>query len=164
MVIDVSTPSLTAILAPFSFLVGSWSGPGQGLWARDPQFLYREKLSFTPVPNRALIRFSQISWDQQTGDLSHSEEGFIRVFAEGEVELVVAIPAGYTEVHRGRLLEQRLQLEMVHLGVAPRALPLVRTRRTLELADGRLHHTIEIAVGQPEPVPHVASVLSRQAQ
>jgi hypothetical protein len=164
MVIDVSSSSLTEILAPFEFLMGGWSGRGHGLWERDPPFGYREELSFASVPNRALLRFSQISWDQATGALSHSEAGFIRVFAGGEVELVVAIPAGYTEVHTGSLTGQLLQFNLVSLGVAPRALPLAKTRRTLELKDGRLHHTIEIAVDRPDPVPHVASILDRQPQ
>ncbi len=152
---------LEGILQPFLFLMGHWQGRGVGLWDPGSRFEYREDLQLEPIPDRALIRFTQRTVEVPSGSLSHSELGFLRLFEDGEAELVVAIPAGYTEIHRGRLAGQSLHLELIQLGVAPRARPLSRTRRSLEVRGSHLHHRIDIAVGEGAPVAHVASSLER---
>ena len=152
---------ISELVEPFSFLIGEWEGEGVGLWDASPRFRYRESLDISAVPERALLRLRQRTVVAETGALSHVEEAFLRLFADAEVELVVAIPAGYTEIHGGRLVGQRLELRQLALGVAPRALPLRLVERRLELADGRLLHQVAIAVGAGSPAPHVASILSR---
>jgi hypothetical protein len=157
----MSKAPLEEILQPFRFLLGHWEGRGVGLWDPGSRFEYREDLQLELIPDRALIRLSQRTVEVPSGSLSHSEVGFLRLFEEGAAELVVAIPAGYTEIHRGRLTGQSLHLELVHLGVAPRARPLSATGRSLEVRGRHLHHRIDIAVGKGLPVAHVASTLER---
>lgn len=160
-VIPMPASSLEEILQPFRFLVGHWQGRGVGLWDPDSSFEFQEDLKLELIPGRAIIRLTQRTVEVPSGSLSHSELGFLRLFEGGEAELVVAIPAGYTEVHEGRLEGQELQLRLVTLGVAPRARPLSRTGRSLALRAGQLHHHIDIAVGEGAPVAHVASSLNR---
>lgn len=157
----MTAASTEEIVRPFSFLVGHWSGRGVGLWDPGSRFEYREDLTLEQIPERALIRLIQRTVEVPSGALSHSELGFLRLFEDGEAELVVAIPAGYTEVHRGRLRDHALELELVHLGVAPRARPLSKTRRSLIWRQGHLHDRVDIAVGGGVPVAHVAATLER---
>ncbi|MHB1526302.1 MAG: heme-binding beta-barrel domain-containing protein [Candidatus Dormibacteria bacterium] len=151
------------LVEPFSFLFGEWEGDGVGLWDASPRFRYRETLEVSAVPERALLRLRQRTVVAESGALSHVEEAFLRLFADAEVELVVAVPAGYTEIHGGRLVGHRLELRQLALGVAPRALPLNLVERRLELVDGKLHHQVAIAVGPGPATPHVASILSRSS-
>jgi len=152
---------IAELVEPFSFLLGEWDGEGVGMWDSEPRFRYRERLSVRAVPERALLQISQRTVVAGSGNLSHVEEGFLRLFPEGVVELVVAIPAGYTEIHSGRLVGARLELSQLALGVAPRALPVNLVERRLELVDGSIHHQVAIAVGPGPAAPHVASILTR---
>jgi len=157
----VSAPTASSLLDPFRFLLGSWSGKGVGVWRPDSPFRYREELLLEVVPDRDLIHLQQRTFDAETGPLRHSEQGFLRLFPAGEAELVVAVPAGYTEIHQGRVEGTILRLELVTLAVSPRARPLDRTQRRLEFRAGQLHHAVGIAVGSGEVVAHVASSLER---
>ncbi|MHB1500405.1 MAG: heme-binding beta-barrel domain-containing protein [Candidatus Dormibacteria bacterium] len=157
----MASPSLEQVVDPFRFLCGHWQGRGAGRWDPGEGFEYREDLRLELIPDRALIRIALSTFEVSSGALSHSEQGYLRLFPEGEAELVLAIPAGYTEVHQGQVEGQSLQFKLLHLGLAPRARPLSATRRSLELRGGRLRHQIDIAVGAGEPVAHVASTLDR---
>ncbi len=158
----VSNPQVQALLAPFRSWLGVWEGEGMGRWS-DPPFRYRERLALQAVPDRAVV-----SWDQRTevlgtGELSHSERGYLRLLPGGAVELVLAIPAGYTEIQVGRLLGGRLDLSPGILGVTPAARRLDRVGRRLQLEGPELVHEVLIAVGGEDPAPHVISRLRRQA-
>ncbi|MHB8313694.1 MAG: heme-binding beta-barrel domain-containing protein [Candidatus Dormibacteria bacterium] len=155
--------TIAELVEPFAFLLGDWDGEGVGLWEAEPRFRYRERLSIRAVPERALLRLSQCTVVAGSGALSHVEESFLRLFPEALVELVVAIPAGYTEIHAGRLVGPRLELSQLALGVAPRARPVNLVERRLEMVDGSLHHQVAIAVGPGPAAPHVASILTRSA-
>lgn len=154
-------PDPEQLLEPFRFLIGTWSGLGTGLWDPAHPFSYREVLVLEPVPDRALIHLSQRTVAADTGFLSHSEQGYLRLFPGGAIELLVAVPAGYLELHHGRLEGHRLTFELLSLTVSPTARPLGRTLRSLELLQERLHHIIQIGVGETVPQPHVSSVLER---
>ena len=158
----VPTSDVQALLAPFLAWLGVWEGEGTGRWS-EPPFRYRERLALQAVPGRAVI-----SWDQRTevlgtGELSHSERGYLRLLPGGEVELVLAIPAGYTEIQVGRLEGGRLDLSPRVLGVTPAARRLDRVGRRLQLEGAELMHEVLIAVGEVDPAPHVLSRLRRQA-
>ncbi|MHB8395079.1 MAG: heme-binding beta-barrel domain-containing protein [Candidatus Dormibacteria bacterium] len=130
-VCGVSAPTASLLLDPFRFLLGSWSGKGVGVWRPDSPFRYREELLLEVVPDRDLIHLQQRTFDAETDSLRHSEQGYLRLFPAGEAELVVAVPAGYTEIYQGRVEGTILRLELVTLAVSPRPRPLDRTQRRL---------------------------------
>ncbi|MGH7610953.1 MAG: FABP family protein [Candidatus Dormibacteria bacterium] len=158
----MATPAGPDLLVePLRPLLGDWEGTGQGLWAAEPPFRYRERLSLAQVPKRALVRWSQVTRTEPQGELSHSEEGFLRVLPEGRLELVLAIPAGYVEIHTGTWEGGKLELGLRALAATPSSKALSAVHRQLWLEAGQLHHVVRIAVDSATPVPHVEAVLQR---
>jgi len=157
----MGSPRLDELVAPFSAWLGLWEGEGRGLWAAEPPFRYRERLNLELVPGRALLRWTQRTEVLESGELSHSEAGFLRLLPDRRVELVVAAPAGYVEVHTGQLINGLLALLPQTLGASPTARPLRVVQRTLELRHEQLRSAVGIAVGAEATAPHVQAWLQR---
>ncbi|HUY10080.1 MAG TPA: heme-binding beta-barrel domain-containing protein [Candidatus Dormibacteraeota bacterium] len=156
-----SPPSISDLVAPFSGWLGRWEGEGIGLWRADPPFRYRESLSIEAVPNRALLRLAERTSVLDSGELSHSELGFLRLLPDQAVELLVAVPAGYVELHTGRLQDGVLALVPHSLSVSPTARPLRQVQRTLELNYDVIRTVVAIAVGDDPVSAHVEGTLRR---
>jgi hypothetical protein len=133
------------------------------MWHAVPPFTYRETLVIEAVPKRALLRITQWTTVGDSSELSHSEVAFMRLLPERRVELLIAIPSGYVEVHTGQLVHQVLELRLQTLAAAPSARPLRLVQRRMELTDGALHNTVGIAVHDEEVAAHVESWLRRRA-
>ena len=160
----MSPPSQAAdLMAPFATWLGRWEGEGRGLWEAEPPFRYRETLAIEAVPNRALLRLTQRATVLASGDLSHSEVGFLRLLPDQLVELMVVVPAGYVEIHTGRLQDGALVLTPQTISRSPTARPLRLVQRTLELNHDLLRNVVGIAVGNEEVSKHVESWLQRAA-
>jgi len=157
-----STTGVADLVAAFEGWLGLWEGEGRGLWDADRPFRFREALAIEAIPERALLRFSQRTTVGDSSELSHSEVGFLRLLPELQVELVVAIPAGYVEIHTGRLQAGVLELSPQTLVATPTARPVRLVRRRMELGDETLHSTVGIAVNDEEVAPHVESWLRRR--
>jgi hypothetical protein len=150
-------------MAPFATWLGRWEGEGRGLWEAEPPFRYRETLAIEAVPNRALLRLTQRATVLASGDLSHFEVGFLRLLPDQLVELMVVVPAGYVEIHTGRLQDGALVLTPQTISRSPTARPLRLVQRTLELNHNLLRNAVGIAVGNEEVSEHVESWLQRAA-
>ncbi|MGH7667685.1 MAG: FABP family protein [Candidatus Dormibacteria bacterium] len=160
----MSPPTDTAeLVAPFIPWLGRWEGEGRGLWVADPPFRYREELAIAAVPERALLHLTERTSSLASGELSHSETGFLRLLPEHLVELVLAIPAGYVEVHTGELRDGVLEFVPYRIAASPGARPLRLVRRRLELKGNSLRSVIEIAVDEGPTRPHSESRLQRLA-
>ena len=160
----MSPPSQAAdLMAPFATWLGRWEGEGRGLWEAEPPFRYRETLAIEAVPNRALLRLTQRATVLASGDLSHFEVGFLRLLPDQLVELMVVVPAGYVEIHTGRLQDGALVLTPQTISGSPTARPLRLVQRTLELNHDLLRNVVGIAVGNEEVSKHVESWLQRAA-
>ena len=61
------------------------------MWNPKSPFRYREELLLEAVPDRALVHLQQRTVEAVTGTLSHSEQGFLRLFPAGEAELVARV-------------------------------------------------------------------------
>jgi hypothetical protein len=154
--------TVSDLVAPFEGWLGRWEGEGRGLWHGVPPFRYRESLVVEALPGRALLRLTQRTTVGDSTELSHSEVGYLRLLPELQLELLVAVPSGYVEIHTGRLQERVVELSPQTLGVTPSARPLRVVRRRMELADGTLHNSVAIAVHDEEVAPHVESWLRRR--
>ena len=143
----MSPPSQAAdLMAPFATWLGRWEGEGRGLWEAELPFRYRETLAILA-----------------SGDLSHFEVGFLRLLPDQLVELMVVVPAGYVEIHTGRLQDGALVLTPQTISGSPTARPLRLVQRTLELNHDLLRNAVGIAVGNEEVSKHVESWLQRAA-
>ncbi len=153
--------AILGLLAPFSEWLGNWEGEGRGNWDAEPPFRYRERLAIEAVPARAVLRLTQRTTVFESGELSHSEVGFLRLLPDQAVELVAANPTGYSEIHTGRLEEGVLDLVLHSLSRSPSSRPLQRIQRRLEIDQDSLHTAVAIAVGDETVAPHVESWLRR---
>jgi hypothetical protein len=151
----------TELQKPFAPWLGRWEGEGRGLWTAEPAFRFHETVTIEAVADLPLLRFSQRATDALSGDLTHSEVGFFRLLAAQGVELILAIPGGYVEIHTGRLHNGVMALQPHLLGSSPTALPLRQVQRRLDLRGDQLRNETGIAVGPERVTGHVESLLQR---
>jgi nitrobindin-like protein len=156
----MATPSgLHEDLAELAFLLGDWSGTGEGVWAPGEPFDYAEDVSFEHVGDAFLV-YSQWSWSLDDGSPIHFERGFLRP-AGGVVELVLAHPIGITEVAVGSVQGDVIELSSTAIGLAPTASPVTELRRRIEVRADSLSYELHMAMEGIELVSHVRSRLER---
>ena len=84
----MTTPSeLHPELAELAFLLGDWSGTGEGIWPPGERFDYAEEVTFEFVGDPFLL-YAQRSWSLDGGSPIHLERGFLRPAGPGIVELL----------------------------------------------------------------------------
>ncbi len=136
-------------LAPLEFLVGSWTGHGEGAYPTIEPFAYQEVITFGHV-GKPFLSYVQRTRHATTGLPLHSESGYLRSLGDGRVELVIAQPSGIVEVHSGLVEETKVDLASVLVATTPSAKSVEEVRRVIELVDEELHARLWMAaVGQP---------------
>ena len=156
-----SPPALHPDCAPLAGLLGRWEGEGRGLWAADPPFRYREEVVIDHV-GKPFLRYAQRTWALDDGRPMHSELGYLRPARNGGVELLVVQPTGIAEVHAGTLDGGVLELELVHLGVAPSAKPVTGVSRRIWLDDGpSLRYLLRLGMNGEPRADHLEATLGR---
>ena len=153
-------PELHEELRPLSFLLGSWSGTGEGVWPPGEPFDYGEDLTFEYVGDAFLV-YAQRSWSLDDGSPIHFESGFLRPAGAGVVELVLAHPIGITEVAVGTLDDGVIELASVAVGLTPTASPVTELRRRIEVRGDALSYELHMATEGVELLSHVRSRLER---
>ena len=86
-------------LEPLAFLLGTWRGDGEGIYAGVAPFRYTEELSFEHVGDVFLL-VTESSWTPDGVPL-HFERGTLRPVGNGGVDLTLAHPIGVVEVSEG---------------------------------------------------------------
>jgi hypothetical protein len=136
-------------LAPLAFLVGSWTGRGEGSYPTIAPFAYHEEIDVGHV-GKPFLSYVQRTRHATTGLPLHSESGYLRSVDDGKVELVIAQPSGIVEVHSGRVEDAKIDLASLVVATTPSAKPVEAVRRVIELLDEELHTRLWMAaVGQP---------------
>jgi THAP4-like, heme-binding beta-barrel domain len=79
--------------AELAFLLGDWSGVGEGVWPPGERFDYAEDVTFEFVGDPFLL-YAQRSWSLDDGSPIHFERGFLRPAGPGIVELLLAHRSG----------------------------------------------------------------------
>ncbi len=147
-------------LAELAFLLGTWSGSGEGIWPPGEPFDYAEDLTFEHVGDPFLL-YSQRSWSLDDGAPIHFERGFLRPSGPGVVELVLAHPIGIAEVAVGTVDDGVLELASTAVSLAPTATPVTQLRRRIEVRGDELSYELHMATEDVELLSHVRSRLSR---
>jgi hypothetical protein len=157
----MATPSeLPEDLVELAFLLGTWSGVGEGVWPPGQPFEYAEDLTFEHVGDPFLM-YSQRSWSLDDGSPIHFERGFLRPSGSGVVELVLAHPIGITEVAVGTVDHGVIELTSTAVSLAPTASPVTELRRRIRNRGDELSFELQMAMQGVELRWHVGSTLAR---
>ena len=161
----VNPPPLHPSLEPLAFLLGTWSGSGQGEYPTIEPFAYDETITFAHV-GKAFLAYSQRTKASDDGRPLHAETGYWRCPASGRVEVVLAHPTGVVEVEEGTIENGVITLRTVHVVGTSTAKVVASLTRVFRLIAGNgpsvLDYTVAMgAVGVPE-THHLAATLLRE--
>ncbi len=143
----MSGPALHGDLAPLAFLVGAWEGDGTGDYPNVEPFRYRERTTCTH-DGRPFLWYEQRTWraGPDGNEMpSHTELGFLRGYADGRVEAVIALTGGTSEVAVGEARDNRLSLASHAIGRTPSAKEVTGLWRVVALEGDELHVTVDMA-------------------
>jgi hypothetical protein len=147
-------------LEPIAFLLGDWSGGGSGEFPTIQPFRYREELHFDHV-GKPILNYSQRTFHADDGRPLHSESGYWRVTASGEVEVLLAHTTGHVELSLGSAAGPHIDLRSVTLQGAPSAKDVSGVERRYQLRDDLLLAEFSMAaMGEPMTL-HLRSALRR---
>jgi hypothetical protein len=118
-------------------LPGVWEGAGEGHYPTMEPFAYREQLTFAQLVDKPILGYAQRTWREGTAAPLHAECGYLRVDGD-HVELVVAQPTGFTEVHHGRGSDGVYELGLTAFARTATALRVDTVRRRWEIDGGDL--------------------------
>jgi len=154
----VTTGSLHPDLVALSWLVGTWTGDGRGLWLGDPGFEFVDEMSFNHDGRPLLVYYERTS--RPDGVRSHAEAGFVSAAGSGVFHWTIAEPNGITEVLVGSIVGGALELDTTEIGHTPTTDNVTCVRRRLSPVEGgRLRVQVAIGVNGEPPVPHTESLL-----
>ena len=155
----MATPSaLHEDLADLAFLLGTWSGTGEGS-GRPASRSIRRGRHVEHVGDPFLL-YSQRSWSLDEGSPIHFERGFLRPSGPGVVELVLAHPIGVTEVAVGTVEAGVIELRSIAVSLTPTASPVTELRRRIEARGDGLSFELHMAMEGVELLSHVRSRLA----
>jgi hypothetical protein len=152
-------------LLPIAFLIGTWRGDGRGVYPTIEDFTYSEEVTVVNPPGKPFLAYSQKTKrtgnHPEAGRPLHTETGYFRPLGAHQVELVVAMPTGVTEVHAGTVADRTIRLRTVVVGLTPTAKAVTSVERTIEVAGDKLRYDLLMgAVGQDHQL-HLRATLSR---
>ena len=142
---SVITTELNPALVPVAFLVGSWRGEGEGQYPTIKPFRYREEIRFSHNGKTFLI-YTQRTEAMDTGQPLHTEAGYLRLVANGQVEFVIAQPIGFAEISLGRVDGQRIDLECQTVARTPTAKAVTSISRSFWLEGDTLHYEVKMGM------------------
>ena len=156
-------PTLHPDVAPLAFLLGTWTGQGQGEYPTIEPFTWADTTRFFHVGKPVLL-YEQRTKDTKTGEPRHAESGFIRIgSAVDTVELVVAHSTGHVELADGVVDGERVEFTSALVRGTGTAKDVDLVHRVYLLDGSTLRVTLAMAaVGEPS-THHLRSELTRQS-
>ncbi|MEJ5998776.1 FABP family protein [Corynebacterium sp. H130] len=143
-------------------LVGTWSGPGRGVYPTIVDFEYEETIEFSRVPGKPFLVYVQKT--KGANGPMHTEMGFLRPIADGKVEFVIAQPTGQTEILDGEVSGSSMAFDASNVQNSTTAKQVDATKRVYALEGDTLRTEFFMAaVGQPMQ-RHLSSVLTRSSR
>lgn len=131
------------------FLLGTWSGEGQGEYPTVSPFGFRETVIFTHV-GKPFVAYAQRTFATDDGRPLHAETGYLRTPRPGWVELVVAHPTGVVEVEEGPFNGSSMRLRSIVVACAGTAKEVTAIERDFDFEPGVITYSLRMAaVGQP---------------
>ena len=142
-------------------LEGVWEGPGEGHYPTMEPFAYREQLTFSRLGDKPILSYTQQTLRAGTDTPLHAECGYVRVDRD-RVELVIAQPTGFTEIHHGPSAGGVYELGLTAFGRTASALRVDTVRRRWELRGDDLVVDLWMSYGGVVDGHHLRAQLRRQ--
>ncbi len=154
-------PPLHSSIEPLRFLLGTWSGVGQGEYPTIDPFDYAETVEVSHV-GKPFLAYHQRTSRPDDGFPLHAETGYLRLPEPRSVEVVLVHPIGIAEVLTGSLDSCRIRLRSTSVTRTPTAKDVVTVERDLVVEGDQLTYELRMAAeGQPL-THHLAAILHRR--
>ena len=154
------TGELHPDLQPLAFLLGSWSGEGEGTYPTTDPFRFREQVRFEDVGGSFLL-YAQRSWMAEDDAPVHFESGVVRPAGPGRVEFALAHPLGLTEISEGTIEHGTIDVASTSVGRSATGDPVTRLLRRYRVSDGVLAYELDMEMESTPMTFHVRSELRR---
>jgi hypothetical protein len=146
-------------LRPLAFLLGAWTGEGEGEYPGVEPFRYREELSFDHVGD-AFLLVTESSWTPDGAPL-HFERGTLRPVGDGKVDLTLAHPIEVAEVAEGTVEGTTVSLRATAIVRTAAGSPVTEIERRYRRDDDRLSYELDMALEGVTRTFHVRATLGR---
>lgn len=147
-------------LEPVAFLLGTWRGEGAGRYPTIAPFRYGEEMTFSAT-GRPLLAYVQRTWSLDDGSAMHGERGYWRPQPDGRIEVVVAHTFGLVEVSEGSVRDGAVDVRSRALVSTSSAKTVDAVARAVEVRDGVLRYTLDMATAGRPLQHHLAAELAR---
>ena len=141
-------------------LPGVWRGDGEGHYPTIRTFGYREELEFSRLADKPILSYVQRTRHRDDGRPLHAECGYLRLDGD-RVELLIAQPTGFAEVHHGRDAGDVIDFGITAFGRSATALPVQTVRRRWARDGDRLVVELWMSYGDVVDGHHLRAVLER---
>lgn len=157
----VNEPALHPLLEPISWLLGTWTGRGEGFYPTIASFGYGEEARFWHS-GKPLLSYIQRSWSLSDGSPLHSETGFWRPQENGGIEVVLAHGFGVTEVSEGTVEGRRIDVRSRSLAGSSTANQVGAVHRVVFRDGDDIVYEIAMAAAEQPLQGHLTARLRRK--
>ncbi len=163
-----------AELAHLTWLIGTWTGIGEGQYPTVEPFRFEQLAEFA-CDGRPFLEYRSITWivDEENNRIRQgaTETGYLRPRPDNGVEMLLAHPTGYVEVWVGKVLVTglvnaritgaRMELDTDAIVRTESAKEVSAGQRLYGLVDGKLLWTHDVAAVGVGMSNHLAIALER---
>jgi hypothetical protein len=156
------------LLEPFAAFIGTWRGEGVGGYpSLGADFQYGEQIVIADY-GKPVLTFSSTSWSLDDGRPLSRQEGFWRPTSATDLEVVLAIASGFTEILYGRLVAgpagEHVEMATDLVARTATAKEVTAEKRMYAVRADKLMYAVDMAAVGQEMAPHLSAALDRAGE